>query len=286
MSLNLREGCLNSDHSRIDSAPTVVRGLPLRIAGPLSCVDFSNQQTVGRLSLPWTGLIMTKLCDADGKSDKSPLSIISTNIVGDIFLTELTKNINVTKSEHGIQQDVTSYYWPTTSSEEHVTGKYVTDNSEKLREEWIKDWWAKECNGSKEHILHSSSGNQLHISHLKTAKVMYQMKPLAHLNSNTDCDSDTKLEWAFVQKRVQRTKKQKRSRKRIKFGPQKKIGRPNKRDQQETTNTPAFEMPSCYNLKIITPENHVGQQGIRSSDQVAENKFDPILRIDRNSYFS
>ena len=72
--LKFGEDCLNGDHSRIERAPTVVRGMPLRIAGPLTSVDFSNQPCIDRLSLPWAGLVMTKL-GTDAKSNNCPLSI-------------------------------------------------------------------------------------------------------------------------------------------------------------------------------------------------------------------
>ena len=41
---------------------------------------------------------------------------------------------------------------------------------------------------------------------------------------------------------------------------------------------------ACRQIKIIKPENFTGSQGIRSSDQLAENKLDPNLRIVRENY--
>ena len=122
--------------------------------------------------------------------------------------------------------------------------------------------------------------------------MIYQLKSLAYLNSDSGCDNNgTKLERPFV-KDPKEKKIRKNSRQKVKFGPHKKTGRPittgaglKKRGRQKTTETPV-ETPSCHNLRLITPENYIGQQGIRSSDQLSENKFESKLRIARKSYFT
>ena len=294
LSLNLDESCVDSDHSKIDHAPMVVRGMPLRIAGPLSCLDFSNQPTADRLSLPWTGLVMTKLSDAAGISNESPLSILSTNVVGDIFLTEISKSKSDFKCESGSSLNDPSYYWPSISSQH---GKIVSESIEQLREDAIKSWWEKECQSSINTSLDSSSNNTLNLSHLKTAKRIYTLKPFVLLDSNSDCKmNNCKLERQFIQDRKEK-KLRKNSRLKPKFGPHKKVGRPIKsgkwakggkwaKVKEEIPEILPTVIKSCTDLDIIMPENYTGEQGIRSSDRLAENKLETTLRIHRKCYFT
>ena len=312
LGLNFEESCVNGDHSRISSAPMVVRGLPLRIAGPLSCIDYSNQQTANRISLPLTGFTMTTLLNQKEKSSLGPISILSANIVGDIFLTELSRDPEQTSKE--FRDDLLqSYHWKRPKSNNSVKQINEMNNTEKLREDWIKSWWIQECTDSNDPIGSSKSENQIRLSHLKKATVINRLKPFAHFNSISTKD-DTKLERQpeVVKRKYMKKEDKIRARallkkdslgrpngmlNRVFYGPKKRIGRAKgssrltgfkaeQVDQVDANAVQTEEIESCRHLKIIQPLHYTGPQGVRSADQLAENKFDSKLRFKRKTYYN
>ena len=401
LSLNLEE-CENGDHSEIVRAPIVVRGMPLRIESPLSCIDFSDPQATNRLSLPVTGFTMTKFQRIQQKSKGSPISLLSANIAGDIFMTELTEDIERTNDSS--DKKSRSYYWTNSILNNTITERNATDKLEMEREKWIKNWWLKESNDSNESTLPFKAENQIRLSHLKTENFIYRLEPFAYLNSKSDfadnnklqrqyrhmkvetlCKSETrekivsldlegmrksgnsKRQFKFTRKdkllaakegrldslgRINHAREKAKERAIIKelekhkrkivkklekesrkpytrtkplpvhYGPTNKKGaRPRKEDhllkrpryelsleqkikyrlkrqqkklnkEEQDDNQDGQDMEhistdkilACRQIKIIKPENYTGSQGIRSSDQLAENKFDPNLRIVRENY--
>lgn len=397
LSLNLEE-CENGDHSAIVRAPIVVRGMPLRIKSTLSCVDFSEPQAANRLSLPVTGFTMSKFQRIQQNSKGSPISMFSANIVGDIFMTELKEDID--KKNYSSDERFQSYYWRNSILSNTVAERHATDKIEMERENWIKKWWLKESSGSNETTLQLKAENQIRLSHLKTANLIYSLEPFAYLNSASDFADNNKLQRQYRQlkldviekakkcekhpssvkseiftpsrhytkkykllaakegrldslgrinhsiekareKKIQKNHKKKIERKLenkprktrkpytsskslpVHYGPKnKKIGRPriedhllvrpryelsleqkikyrlknkqkkvkkqepddNQGDNEEMEDIKTDKIMACPRMKIIKPENFSGSQGIRSSDQLAENKLDINLRIVRENY--
>jgi len=266
--LQFGEDCLNSDHSRIERAPTVVRGMPLRIAGPLTSVDFSNQPCIDRLSLPWTGLVMTTL-GADAKSGSSPLSILASNVVGDIFLTDLTKENTMSsevRNEREVGEQSMSYYWP--SVDGYMTLKDTKEEIEKLREVWIENWWKEQVSENKR-VSPLSLESSLHLSHMKTARCIYQLEPMASLSSPEADGNKTKLEQKVKTKKEKKEKRPPGGQKKVYYGPKNQAGRRKKildpELPEDFATSHRVDFLSCKNLKVITPEDYVV---IKESDLV------------------
>ena len=84
---------------------------------------------------------------------------------------------------------------------------------------------------------------------------------------------------------------------RVFYGPKKRIGRAKgssrltgfkaeQVDQVDANAVQTEEIESCRHLKIIQPLHYTGLQGVRSADQLAENKFDSKLRFKRKTYYN
>ena len=187
------EECQNGDHSDISTAPLVIRGKPLRIGGPQCCIDFSDEQLYNRLLLPCTGSVITRL-HASKFNGSSDLSILTTNVAGDIFMTALSEN---KEQDYKItSSNIHVYDWKHIGSE-NIT---LTDKTEQLREELINKWWITESTFKDESSNDSNVEIEMRFGHLKTANHIFQLKPNACLDSNPEPNSiieetiDTMLE--------------------------------------------------------------------------------------------
>ena len=173
------EECQNHDHSNISQAPLVVRGKPLRIAGPLSCIDFSNQEMTNRLSLPCTGFIMAKLQESH-RTRSSDLSVISANIAGDIFMTDLSEYNQKIDNEFASSPKSNNYNWKNIN----FKSTNLSDRIEQLSEEFVNKWWYNESSVSDQSSNNSNQFSEVRFGHLKRANFIFNLKPNAYLNSN------------------------------------------------------------------------------------------------------
>ena len=313
------EECQNGDHGDISTAPLVIRGKPLRIGGPQCCIDFSNEQLFDRLSLPCTGLVIARL-HATKFNRSSDLSILTTNVAGDIFMTALSENKEqdyklTSSSKH-------SYDWKHFGSNNLA----LTDKTEQLREELINKWWITESTFKDESSKNSNDVKEMRFGHLKRANQIFQLKPNAFLNSNPESQSmlydsmfvtkDNKRVFSkeyklfarsqgrldslgricYAKEMQYETKKKKK--KELKLLQQEHIKRVNKKrwNRDEVTTATSDEHSSvsyrwrvtdaCPSLKRIYPEKYSGPQGIRANDQLSSNAVNSSLRISRTKYYT
>ena len=184
--VTLEDSCADGDHTNINQAPIVVRGLPLHVGSPLNHIDFSNEPTANRLSLPWTGLTMTTTVSKRTKIEGSSLLILGANSVGDIFLTDISTNSNHQDLRDFETQNFHSYYWESSENCTSLPNQSESDEKEMMKETWIKDWWAWENSVSKECQLERNIENPLVFGQLKTAQMIHNLKPYSQISSDAD----------------------------------------------------------------------------------------------------
>ena len=305
------EECQNGDHSDISTAPLVIRGKPLRIGGPQCCIDFSDEQLYNRLLLPCTGSVITRL-HASKFNRSSDLSILTTNVAGDIFMTSLSENKE--QDNRFTSSNKYLYDW------KHIGGENLTltDKAEQLREELINKWWIKESTFKNEFSKSSNVDIKMRFGHLKTANHIFQLKPNACLDSNPEPNSiieetiDTMLETKgkgikFSKEyyllarsegrldslgRVNYTKeiahlRKTRKKKELKLIQQAHMKKINEKRWNSLGGTGRIFREACPRLKnILNPEKYSGPQGIRANDQLSSKEVDSSLRISREKYYT
>ena len=178
------EECQNGDHSDGSRAPLVVRGKPLRIAGPLCCIDFSDDQMTNRISLPCTGFVISKLQGTKNQRS-SRLSILSNNIAGDIFMTELAENKGKMEHDSTYSYKSNCYDWIDSNKQ----GTIDCDSMEQLREQLVKKWWVSESTFADVSSEHEGTMNQIRFGHLKRANIIFKLNPYAYLNSTSNAET-------------------------------------------------------------------------------------------------
>ena len=317
------EECHNGDHTDISTAPLIIRGKPLRIGGPQCCIDFSNEQLSNRLSLPCTGSVITKL-HASKFNGASDLSILTTNVAGDIFMTALSENKE--QDYRTTSSNKHFYDWKHIGSE-NIT---LTDKTEQLREELINKWWITESTFKDESSKSSNVEIEMRFGHLKTANRIFKLKPNACLNSNPELKSmieEGSIDSMFVTKYNRRkfSKEYKllarsegrldslgrvnyaksiayatkiRKKKELKLIRQEHIKKVNNKrwnsgevrtatsDEISDWNRWKLVTKACPSLKAICPDRYSGPQGIRAKDQLSSNEIDSSLRVSRKKYYT
>ena len=183
--VTLEDSCDDGDHTNINQAPIVVRGLPLHVGSPLNHIDFSNKPTVNRLSLPWTGLTMTTTLSKGTKIEGNSLLILGANSVGDIFLTDISRNSNQDLGDLETQ-NFHSYYWESSENCTSLQNQSECDEKEMMKEKWITDWWAWENCVTDECQLERNIENPLVFGKFKTAQMIHNLKPYSQITSDTD----------------------------------------------------------------------------------------------------
>ena len=184
--VTLEDSCANGDHTNSNQAPIVVRGLPLHVGSPLNYIDFSDEPTANRLSLPWTGLTMTKKLSKSTKIEGSSLLIMGANSVGDIFLTDISRNSNHQDLSDLETQNFHSHYWESSEICTSLQNHGESDEKEMMKEKWIKDWWTWENCVTDQCQLERNIENPFVFGKLKTAQMIHNLKPYSQISSDMD----------------------------------------------------------------------------------------------------